>query len=430
MKILVLGAYGLIGSEICRRLAEDGHSVVGLGRSARLARLVAVDRFVERDLASLTTAAAWEPLLGDVDAVVNCAGALQDGPRDRLDIVHHRAIVGLAEAAANTGTAITQISAVGARADASTAFMRTKAAGDAAVRAAETDWWILRPGLVVSRTVYGGTMLLRMLAAVPFVQPIALPEARIQCVGVGEVAAAVAAILKSDVPPRSEFDLVEDRAHRLRDVVAAYRDWLGFAPPWRIVTAPSAFVRAAATASDGLGLLGWRSPLRTTALRVLEEGVLGDPEPWRRQSGAPLPSLDAQLRGDSAGVQDRWHARLALLSPFLIATLALFWIASGVIGLVEIDAAAAVLQRNGWPEALALFSVAGWSFVDIALGIGLAIRRWAERAAEGMAVVCLVYLVAASVAAPELWLDPLGPLVKIIPAFGLALVVRQLLETR
>ena len=39
-RVLVLGAYGLIGSSVARRLAADGLHVTGLGRSASTAKTV------------------------------------------------------------------------------------------------------------------------------------------------------------------------------------------------------------------------------------------------------------------------------------------------------------------------------------------------------------------------------------------------------
>ncbi|WP_260023074.1 DoxX-like family protein [Ruegeria conchae] len=42
----------------------------------------------------------------------------------------------------------------------------------------------------------------------------------------------------------------------------------------------------------------------------------------------------------------------------------------------------------------------------------------------------MFYLIAATLMAPELWLDPLGPLVKIAPALMLSLVARPMLESR
>ncbi|WP_420813175.1 NAD(P)H-binding protein [Methylobacterium currus] len=56
---------------------------------------------------------------------------------------------------------VVQVSTVGAAPDARTAFLRTKDAADAALAQADLDWTILRPGLVLAPTAYGGTALLR-----------------------------------------------------------------------------------------------------------------------------------------------------------------------------------------------------------------------------------------------------------------------------
>ena len=53
-KILVLGAYGFIGAELCRRLAADGATVTGLVRSAKTAaRIIPGIVTIEADIASL-----------------------------------------------------------------------------------------------------------------------------------------------------------------------------------------------------------------------------------------------------------------------------------------------------------------------------------------------------------------------------------------
>ncbi|MBX2853983.1 MAG: SDR family oxidoreductase [Rhodobacteraceae bacterium] len=432
MNILLLGAYGLIGAEVARRLQSDGHRITGLGRSkTALDALPILSNTIVRDLADLTTPTAWAPLLINIDAVVNCAGALQDGGGDTLETIHHAAIAALAKANAEGPRAkLIQISACGAAPDASTAFMRTKSAGDAAIRAADVDWWILRPGLVIARSVYGGTALLRQLAATPAIQPIAFPAAPIQCVWIDDLTGAVARCLSGDIPPGFEADLVEPAPRPLADVVAHTRHWLGFPPARRLIPLPNWLTSAAAWAADRLGALGWRSPLRTNAMNTLRYGVTGDPVPWRAQTGAPLRSLEQALAAHPATVQDRLHARLTLLAPLFIAGLALFWLLSGLIGLAQLSAAAAVLTREGWPDGLARASVAAWSIIDILLAIGLTIRKSAARAAEGMFAVSLIYLAAATLITPALWLDPLGPLVKILPALMAILTVRALLETR
>ena len=67
---------------------------------------------------------------------------------------------------------------------------------------------------------------------------------------------------------------------------------------------------------------------------------------------------------------------------------------------------------------------------NIALGLAILWRPWAARACLAQAAIAAFYLIAATLTVPELWLDPLGPLVKIAPALMLSLIARPMLESR
>jgi len=121
---------------------------------------------------------------------------------------------------------------------------------------------------------------------------------------------------------------------------------------------------------------------------------------------------------------------MGLLTPVIIATLALFWGLSGLVGLVRLGPAAEVLTDVGWTAPLARFSVVFWAFVDMSLAAGILVRRTAALACWGMVATSLLYLGASTLFVPHLWLDPLGPLVKILPAILLPLIVRTLLDRR
>lgn len=426
MKVLVLGGYGLIGAALVRALAARGHDVTALGRSAAMAaRVLPGVAFVEADLARLTTAAAWAPFLDGVDVVVNAAGALQDGARDDLAAVHHRAIAALAEAGA---VRIVQISAPGAGPEAASAFLRTKGAGDAAVMAGEGEWVILRPGLVVGPQAYGGTALLRMLAAMPGVTPLVHAEARVQCVALADVADAVVRAVEGDIPLGTIADLVEPEARSLRETVAAFRHWLGY-PPCPAPGLPAWVGSVAGGLADMFGRLGWRTPLRSTALGEMARGVTGDPAPWRALTGRDLMTLPETLATIPATLQERRFARGMLLLPKMIGVLSVFWLLSGVIGLLRIPAAAATLDGVLEPHAARAFVVLG-GLADIALGIAVLIRRHARLACLGMVGLTLAYLAAGTLLTPWLWADPLGPFVKTLPAAVLALVTWAMLEER
>jgi uncharacterized protein YbjT (DUF2867 family) len=169
-------------------------------------------------------------LLIGVDVVVNASGALQDGAGDDLEAIHVTAVARLVEAAVGTSLRIIQISAAGVSPSASTAFFRTKARGDAIVSSAK-EWVILRPTLVLSPEAYGGTALLRAVAALPLILPRVLPEAQVQTVYVGDIAAAVVAAAKREVPSGTIADLTEREARSFPDLVAAVRRWQGWATP-------------------------------------------------------------------------------------------------------------------------------------------------------------------------------------------------------
>lgn len=429
MRILILGAYGLIGSHVTARLLRDGHRVVGAGRDiAAAARRVPRVRWVHADLGTMT-AEGWQPVLAGVDAVVNCAGALQDGPRDDLRAVHVTGLLALAQACIAAGVRrFVQISAAGLNPHAG-AFTNTKHEADAALAALDLDWVILRPGLVLAPTAYGGSALLRGLAAFPLAMPVIHADAIVQVVSVDDVAEAVAQSVRPDGPARITCDLVAGEATSLRDIVQTLRSWLGLRPA-PVISLPPIVGRLTGHAADALAWLGWRSPMRNTAMAQLAAGVRGRSADAPECLGFSPRTLGDMLAQWPSGVQERWFARLYFLKPLVLAMLALFWIASGLIGLAERNQAAQLLTAAGFDMATAQACVTGGAMIDLALGILVGWRRAAPWALAGMLAVTAGYLVGATLWRPDLWLDPLGPLVKTIPAAVLALVGLALMDER
>ncbi len=430
-RVLVVGAYGLIGSAISRHLVDEGYLVTGLGRNLKTAMTVLPQiEWVIEDLVDLADENAWVLILEGIEFVVNCAGVLQQSAEDDIANVHHHSIKALVEACEQTNTSLVQISAAGAREQASTAFMRTKALGDGCIRKAGINHWIFRPGLVLAPTAYGGSTFLRTLAAFPLLQPLACANASIQTVFIDDVTNAVSMAIQGKIPPGTECDLVEDSPHELREVIAAMRLWLGFSPSRLEIVLPDWFLSVSSTVADVLGFFGWRSPLRSSAVQMLKEGISGNPEKWKELEGSSLSTLRETLGKIPATAEDRLSARMLMLMPLVILVLFFFWFVSGIIGLLQIDAAAQTLEDVGWSHPLATSSVVFWSMVDIFIAGGLLIRKFAGISCWAMVVVSIFYLVSATFSVPSLWSDPLGPLVKILPGIVLALIARVMLGTR
>jgi uncharacterized protein YbjT (DUF2867 family) len=431
MRVLVTGAYGLIGSAVAARLSRE-HEVVAGGRDAgKASRYSAAARSVAADFNRLTTADAWRPILQDIDAVVNCVGVLQDGLRDNAHRVHVEATAALFAACEQAGIRrVVHISAIGAEQGGPTAFSRGKAEAEQDLAARDLDWAILRPALVLAGAVYGGSAMLRAVAAFPGVTPLIAADAKIQIVSVEDVAETVARCLAPGVPARVTWDIAHPKVHALADIVTAIRRWLGFAPR-PVVRVPHLLARAIGVCADALGLLGWRSPARTTALKQLEAGVVGDPAAWIAATGITPMSLDDILARRPASVQDRWFARLYLLKPVAIFGLALFWFVTGALALGPGRASAvAQMTATGTAPDIAYQTVIWGAWFDIAMGLLLCVRRFARATLILMIVATFGYLAAGTWLAPQLWIDPLGPLTKISPMLVATALTLAIIDER
>jgi uncharacterized protein YbjT (DUF2867 family) len=432
MRVLVTGANGLIGSACLARLRRDGHEVVGTARDVGDAqRRFPLAAWRAADFDRLTTAAAWQSLLTGIEAVVNTVGVFQQGARDDIRRVHVEATAALFEACAHAGIRrVIHISAIGADATGPTPFARTKAEAEAHLATLDLDWMILRPALVLAPVAYGGTALLRGLAACPLVTPVVDGDSRIQIVGIDDVSETVARCVKPGAPARVIWELAHPQRRTLSEIVVAIRDRLGF-PSRPVVAVPRSAQRLVTALADALGWLGWRSPARSTAIAQLSAGMSGDPKPWIAATGIAPQDLPDALAAWPAGIQDRWFARLYLLKPLAIGTVSAYWIFTGLISLGPgWNEAVALMAPTGWPPALVIFVIVGGALLDIALGAALLLHRLTRPVLILMLLICIPYLVAATVTNPALWLDPLGRLAKTIPVMLAMLFTLAILDER
>ncbi|MBB4441151.1 MULTISPECIES: SDR family oxidoreductase [Rhizobium] len=424
MNILILGATGFIGSVVAARLVADGHAVTGLGRNTTRARQKqqAID-WRRGDLSRMTKPEDWDDILKDQNVVVNCAGALQDGLSDNLSATQAEAMLALYSAAKRSSRPlIVQISARTAGAAGDLPFLVTKRRADEALAASSLPYLILRPALVLGRNAHGGSALLRALAAFPCVLPLVLAESPVETLSVDDVAEAVSRAVSGGIS--GDIDLAANEVLTLADLVRLHRQWLGL-PPARVFSLAPWLAKPVTWLADMAGRLGWRSPLRSTAMTVMSEGVRSS----KTGSGLATTPAAVTLSASPSGVQDLWFARLYLLKPLVISGLSAFWLLSGLIPLLTLEKTSAHFLPF-MPEAAATALTFATCLIDIALGVAVLLRPLAKRALLGMLAVSFAYLAGASLLEPALWLDPLGPLAKVLPSILLTLTALATLDER
>lgn len=434
MRCLVTGAYGFIGSALVAALKREGVTVVGAGRDLDLARRLMPDiAWIECDFNTDVEVAHWLPRLNDIDAVVNCVGILQGSWRDDADRIHGRATIALFQAcAAASIKRLVQISAVSAEAGVPTAYARSKAKADAALETLELNWLIVKPSLVIGRGSYGGTSLLRGLAGLPCVLP--LPgegNERFQPIDLDDLASGVARLAAKMEPTRATLHAAGPETLSVRDILVAYRAWLGFGPA-RELAVPLPLLRLLLGLGDIAGWLGHASSARTTSLVQLRYDTLVDGSDFAQSCGVPLKSFTETLQAAPATLQDRLHARSVFAVPLLQIALAAFWILTGVLTLMpqSFAAAVALVADAGFASGLAKALVATASVADLVVGAAFLLPRWVRRAGLAQLVLSTVYLIGLSLVAPELWTDHFGPLLKVVPMMAATLVVMAFAEKR
>jgi uncharacterized protein YbjT (DUF2867 family) len=428
VRVLLTGATGLIGSAVLVRLVRAGHEVVAVARPGRARTELGATRWLGLDIAGAGHAGDWLPHLTGTDAVVNCAGVLQDGPRDSTKAVHVAGAAALFAACEQAGVRrVIHVSAVGVDRAAVTAFGRTKLAGEQALMASNLDWVILRPSVVVGRAAYGGSALLRGLAALPVVPQ--MPDSgELQMVQLDDLVQTIVHFLRPDAPVRVALDVAGPERLSVTDAVLAYRRWLGWGSA-RVVRLPRWVMRALSGAGDFAGLLGWRSPMRTTARRELARGATGDANEWRRITGiAPQPLADA-LAGEPASVQERWFAKLYVVKPLVLGVLALYWIATALLPFGPAWDASMRFATEGGAMLAPLVAIAV-AVIEASIGVAIVVRRTARPALLAALGLTSLQLVLGTVFAPEVWLDQRGPLLREVPLLALTLVALAILDER
>lgn len=271
----VFGGSGFIGRYVVRDLARAGHTVRVAVTDPGGARYLQTQGKVGQIVplaAGVTDEQAVARAVAGAALVVNLVGILFERRPGDFRKLQAEGAGRVARLAAAAGTErLVHVSAIGADPASPSAYGRTKAEGEAAVRAAFPSATILRPSIVFGPedgffNRFAG--LGRMLP----VMPVIAGETRFQPVFVGDVADAVLAAAEREDAPGRTYELAGPRSLTFRELLRWIGEITGHRRP--LVTLPAGIARLQARLGEFLP----NPPLTRDQLLMLQRDNVPAPE--------------------------------------------------------------------------------------------------------------------------------------------------------
>jgi NADH dehydrogenase len=225
--VLLVGGSGFVGRHLIAALCRGDVRITVAARRRERARHLLPFPAVEVVDADVHDDATLARLVAGQDVVINLVGVIKGGT-GRTDgkpwgAGFERAHVRLAGRVAGAARAagvrrLLHMSALQAAADAPSAYLRSKAAGEAAVREAFPAATVFRPSVIFGQgdsflTLFAG------IAALAPVLPLACADARFQPVWVEDVAAVMAAALAHPESAGQSYELCGPTVYSLHELV-------------------------------------------------------------------------------------------------------------------------------------------------------------------------------------------------------------------
>jgi NADH dehydrogenase len=223
LSIVILGGTGFLGTRLVARLIKDGHRVTALSRDREQHKHLLVLPGLTLENCDVYDEAQLSEHFRGKDVIVNLVGILNErgfgGAGFRR--AHTELTRTVLEAARSAGVPkLLQVSALKAAVDAPSYYLRSKGEAEKLIRASNNlEWTLFQPSVMFGP---GDSFLNRfanLLAAVPFVMPLARPEARFQPVFVDDVIEALIRCLQTAAANGQTYQLGGPQIYTLREIV-------------------------------------------------------------------------------------------------------------------------------------------------------------------------------------------------------------------
>lgn len=409
MNILVCGAHGFIGAALCDRLERGGHRVVKGVRHATAEDERAID------YAGALGPDAWDALLQGIDVVINAVGILIEKGRQTFDSVHTRAPIALFDACQRQGIQrVIQVSALGVPSGL-TPYFQSKLAADHHLQSLPVSHSIVRPALVYG-PLGASAAFFRMLASLPIHALPAGGHQRLRPVHVEELAEVIERLLDADAGDRGVIDVVGGEEVEYREMLAIYRQSLGFSPALPM-SIPGGLIGTGAALLDRVP----GSMLTRDTWRMLQAGSTGDGAATASLLGRPAQSLRAFIGPDALAL--RYRALRTWQPALLRGVLAFVWLWTSAASLLfPRDATMALLARVHLHDTSAVSAFYAAVCLDFAFGV-MTIVKPGRRLWLSQAALIAAYTSIIAVTMPETLWDPFGAILKNLPILAILLIL-------
>lgn len=228
--ICILGGAGFIGRHVVRELDLAGYPIKVLTRRRENARhLLPLPnvQVVECDILNDT---ALHDATKGCDAVINLVGILHPSRRTTFEAIHGDLPRRLAAICKDTGTRrLIQISALHASSAAPSIYLRSKAIGEAAIKASKLNWTIFRPSVVFGEGDNFLNLFAKIARLTPII-PIAAPGARFQPIWVEDLAHAIASSVNNPQTWQQCYEMCGPSIYTMKQLVKLAAKAVGAKP--------------------------------------------------------------------------------------------------------------------------------------------------------------------------------------------------------
>jgi uncharacterized protein YbjT (DUF2867 family) len=235
LSICILGGSGFLGTRLVARLIRDGHRVTVLSRDRERHKHLLVLPGLTLENCDVYDQAQLSEHFRGKDVVVNLVGILNESGfgGGGFRRAHTELTRGILQAARSANVPrLLQVSALKAATDAPSYYLRSKGEAEKLIGATHTDmhWTIFQPSVMFGP---GDSFLSRfanLLDSVPFVFPLARPNARFQ--PVDDVITALIRCLHGTASDRQTYQLGGPQVYTLREIVSlvakltGHRRWI------------------------------------------------------------------------------------------------------------------------------------------------------------------------------------------------------------